>query len=290
MKIGRGKEMNEITQLNQLIADADSIVVGAASGMSNATGLNIWYENSDIVKDHFQYYIDKYGFVGMFNGFYNQFDSLEEKWGYMVKAWDLVLNIEPPKPTYQNLKTLIEDKPFHIITTNQDTLFKRYFPVEKISEIQGSWDYMQNTHPVLDKNLYPARPIIEKLLPQIKDNKLPTDLIPRSEIDGNLLDVWARGPEFLEDKKYFEEYQKFNDFMSKHRGEKILFLELGVGRMTPMFIQEPFWAMTKYLKNAQYVNINPKDALTQPQIKSRSLLIKDDINNVLQQAVDQKKG
>lgn len=44
--------------------------------------------------------------------------------------------------------------------------------------------------------------------------------------------------------------------MADHRGEKILFLEMGVGRMTPMFIQEPFWEMTQYLKNSFYININ----------------------------------
>ena len=39
---------------------------------------------------------------------------------------------------------------------------------------------------------------------------------------------------------------------------------MGVGRMTPMFIQEPFWAMTQYMKNSFY--INPKDATTNPAI------------------------
>ena len=30
----------------------------------------------------------------------------------------------------------------------------------------------------------------------------------------------------------------------KNKYKKILFLELGVGTMTPMFIKEPFWEMT----------------------------------------------
>lgn len=36
--------------------------------------------------------------------------------------------------------------------------------------------------------------------------------------------------------------------------------------MTPMFIQVPFWAMTQYMKNSFYININPKDATTNPAI------------------------
>lgn len=64
---------------------------------------------------------------------------------------------------------------------------------------------------------------------------------------------------------------------------------MGVGRMTPMFIQEPFWEMTKYMKNSFYININPKDALTNSTIADRSLLIDEDINEVLRQAAAQIK-
>lgn len=35
--------------------------------------------------------------------------------------------------------------------------------------------------------------------------------------------------------------------------KKILFIELGVDRMTPMFIQEPFWHLTASMKNAYYI-------------------------------------
>lgn len=121
----------------------------------------------------------------------------------------------------------------------------------------------------------------------MKDNKLDSEFIPRSDVDGSPLIPWVRGPEFLEDQKYFEEHEKFNKFIGQHKDEKILFIELGVGRMTPMFIQEPFWEMTKYLPNAFYVNINPKDALTNPVIEQKSLLISDDINEVLKQAAQQ---
>ncbi|MDH5100757.1 hypothetical protein OQI87_06430 [Lactobacillus kefiranofaciens] len=77
--------------------------------------------------------------------------------------------------------------------------------------------------------------------------------------------------------------------MAKHKGEKILFLEMGVDRMTPMFIQEPFWEMTQYMRDAFYININPKDAITNPVIREKSLLIGDDINEVLKEASEKIK-
>lgn len=122
------------------------------------------------------------------------------------------------------------------------------------------------------------------MLGKIKDHKLDKKYFPKSKVDGRPLIPWVRGPEFLEDKRYYEEYQKANDFIGKHKDKQILFFEMGVGRMTPMFIQEPFWEMTKYLDNSFYININPKDAVTNPTIQDKSLLIKDDINEVLKEA------
>ena len=43
------------------------------------------------------------------------------------------------------------------------------------------------------------------------------------------------------------------------------------------------------MKDAFYININPKDALTNPAIKDRSLLIGDDINEVLKEAATKIK-
>jgi len=57
-----------------------------------------------------------------------------------------------------------------------------------------------------------------------------------------------------------------------------------------MFIQEPFWEMTHYMPQTFYVNINPKDALTSPEIKHRSQLISADINQVLKEAASFMQG
>lgn len=282
--------MNQIDELIKKINEADVIVVGGGSGMSNATGLDFWYKASPLFMKYMKYYYDKYHFEGLFNGYYTPFDSKEEKWAFMIKLLHMVYTIPPQKPTYEYLKTLLQDKPVHIITTNQDGLFKNYFPEQQVSEIQGSHYFFQSKNPTTDKHLYPAKPIVEKLLPKIVDDRLPEKYFPKSEVDSAPLTLWARGPEFLEDKRYFDEYNKITKFFAKHRGEKILFLEMGIGRMTPMFIQEPFWELTKYLPGAFYININPKDAITNPVIEDQSLLIKDDINDVLKEAAKKIKG
>ena len=124
------------------------------------------------------------------------------------------------------------------------------------------------------------------MLFDMNDHKVPRKDFPVSKIDGAPLIPWVRGPQFLEGKKYNEEYQKINSFLAQHRNQKLLFLEMGVGRMTPMFIQEPFWELTNYMKNSFYININPQIAVN-PAISNRSLLIADDINKVLKEAAAQ---
>ncbi|MBP2058774.1 NAD-dependent SIR2 family protein deacetylase [Lactobacillus colini] len=278
--------MDKIATLVEKIKAADAVIVGAGSGMSAATGLNFWYQNTPEVMEHFEYFYDKYHFQGLFDASYTQFDSEEERWAFTTILANLIYTIEPPKPTYQYLKTLLKQKNYHIITTNQDDLFLRYFTKDKISMIQGSWSYLQSSNPDTDKNLYDARKIFAKLTKKISNHKIAREDFPRSEVDGSVLTPWYRSPKFLEDKQYYIEHEKFNNFIGQYKNQKILFLELGVGRMTPMFIQEPFWEMTKYLPKAYYININPKDARTNPAIEDKSLLINDDINEALKQAVE----
>ncbi|MCT3295189.1 Sir2 silent information regulator family NAD-dependent deacetylase [Lactiplantibacillus pentosus] len=282
--------MNRLENVVARINDANAILIGAGSGMSNAAGMDFWYEASPLFMKYMSDFYQKYHFEGIFKGFYNRFESQEERWAYLLKMLKMVSTIPPQNRVYDYLKTIIDNKPYHIITTNQDMLFKKFFPEEHVSEIQGSWGFFQSKNTLTDKNLYPIDGYLDELIPKIVDNRLPTELIPKSEVDGTPLIPWVRGPEFLEDKKYYEEYEKANQFLGKYQLKKILFIEIGVGRMTPMFIQEPFWEMTNYMPQSFYINFNPRDALTNPAIKDRSLLINSDTAKALQNISELIKG
>ena len=86
---------------------------------------------------------------------------------------------------------------------------------------------------------------------------------------------------FLQGGKYEHEYQKVSDCIQRNAQRKMLFIELGVGRMTPMFIQEPFWALTNGLPQARYVAVNDKHALLPAQIEGKGMAIQADIAQVL---------
>ena len=114
---------------------------------------------------------------------------------------------------------------------------------------------------------------------------IPPDMIPRCPKCGAEMEPWVRGFTFLEGKKYKDEYRKINEFLEENKEKKILFLELGVGRMTPMFIQEPFWNLTYSLPRAFYITINPKDAILPQALVGKGIAIKEDIASVLRDAV-----
>ena len=77
---------------------------------------------------------------------------------------------------------------------------------------------------------------------------------------------------FCKGKKYEEEYEKISKYIQKNKDRKILLIELGVGRMTPMFIQEPFWELTNSLKDEYFFSLNLKNQLCRDSLEDRELL------------------
>jgi len=127
---------------------------------------------------------------------------------------------------------------------------------------------------------------VESMYANIEETRIPTELIPKCQKCGEDMEPWVRSYEFLEGSSYQNELRKYNEFIIKNKDKKILFLELGVGTMTPMFIKEPFWNMTYSFPNAYYITINPKDAVVPQELSEKGLAIKEDIAHVLQDAVN----
>ena len=276
------------SHLLEKIETADAILVGAAAGMSAACGFNFFYQNDSYFQKYLSEFHEKYGFTGAFNGFYYRYPSSEARWAFLARMCYMEYECETGKP-YYNLMALLEGKNYHIMTTNQDFQFIRIVPEEKLSAIQGDSRYFQCSRRCHDEIFY-NKDMIYAMNDAIDENLcIPTELIPRCPQCGAELEPWVRGYTFLEGEKYRDEYRKINEFLQWNRDSKILFLELGVGRMTPIFIQEPFWNLTYQLPQAYYIAINPKDALLPKQLTGKGVAIKEDIAVVLRDAVALKK-
>lgn len=275
---------NYVEQLLEQIEQAEAICIGAASGMSASDGKKYWYQNDEIFHNNFGDFYKKYRFTGTFNGFYHHYRTEEARWAFIARLLHTMFESKAGK-AYQDLMQLLKDKNYFVVTTNQDMLFHGLAEEEKLATIQGDWKYLQCGRPCHDA-IYPSKELAYKMNSAIDENlEISSDLVPRCPKCGAVMEPWVRGYHFLEGTKYKEEYEKWNKFLIKNQKKKILFLELGVGRMTPMFIQEPFWNYTYQMPQAFYITINPKDALLPQELNQKGLAIKEDIAMVLEQAV-----
>ncbi|MCR5757861.1 MAG: hypothetical protein K6F95_08140 [Selenomonas sp.] len=266
----------------QKLQAAECVIVGGASGLSAAGGGDFYYEDNASFRKYFGKYAEKYGFKGAFGGTFAHWDSRTEFWGYMATFLNVTQNSPLRKP-YVDLDALIRDKDFFILTTNQDTQFLRLYPESKVAEIQGDHRFFQCSRSCRDEIWDAVQPVKEMIAALGDGTAIPEELIPRCPHCGAEAFPWVRGyGNFLTGSKYEEEYQKISHYLQKNKDRKILFLELGVGRMTPMFIQEPFWFLVKSLPQAAYVSINRDYNFLPKAIEDKGLAIKRDIAAVLE--------
>lgn len=276
---------DNIDILVKKIEEAEAILVGAAAGMSAAAGYN-WYQTDDIFLKHFGKFAKTYGIENMFYGFYYNFASREERWAYLVTLIKFVYDSEAG-PAYLDLFHLLRNKNYFILTTNQDAQFSKVFPEEKTSTIQGDWRYFQCSIRCHDQ-VYYNKNQVEEMYRNIEGTGIPTKLIPTCPKCGKDMEPWVRSKVFLEGSFFRNELIKTQVFLMQNKHKKILFLELGVGTMTPKFIKEPFWEMTYSMPNACYITINPKDAVIPNNIKGKGIAINEDIAHTLSDILNKR--
>ena len=274
----------QIQEFVRRVQEAECIVVGGASGLSAAGGGDFYYSDTPSFREHFGKFADKYGFKGAFSGMMHRFSTRNEHWGYVATFLNTTQNA-PIREPYLDLDRILQGKDFHILTTNQDTQFVKIYPEEKVAQIQGDHRFFQCSKQCCDRTWDAVKPV-EKMIEAIGDGtSIPEELIPHCPVCGAEAFPWVRGyGNFLQGRKYDEQYQKISKYIMNNKEEKILFLELGVGRMTPMFIQEPFWNLTLNLPDAYYIAINEQYDFLPKDIEEKGMVIKGDIAKVLKDA------
>ncbi|MBT1402036.1 deacetylase SIR2, partial [Mycoplasma bovis] len=74
----------------------------------------------------------------------------------------------------------------------------------------------------------------------------------------------------------------------RHKGQKILFWEIGVGYSTPTLIKFPFWEMTKEYLSSKYIAMNNKSYRTPLEIRQRTYVWTDDIKDTINKLLEVK--
>lgn len=276
------KQEEQIQILMEKIIAADAIVVGGGSGISSAAGYN-HYHSKSILEDKFSQFEKKYGFSSLFDAYYYLYSTHEERWGFFSQYIKFMYEASPGQP-YLDLYEILKNKPYFILTTNVDMQFSKVFQEEKICLFQGDYRYFQCSQPCHDR-LYKNKDIIDKMDKYLMETKVPLELIPRCPKCGRIMMPWVRDCEFLEGDFWRDGVSRYQNFLKEHLEESkdktVIFLELGVGDMTPSIIKLPFWKMTTNFPNTFYISINKEKSSEPEHLRGRTMVISEDIGKVL---------
>ena len=280
-----------IEQLKQIISEAKTIVIGAGSGLSTSAGFTY---SGERFEKYFSDFAVKYGFQDMYSGGFAPFASLKERWAYWSRYIMINRYMDPPKPVYNNLLSLVRNKDYFVLTTNVDHCFQKAgFGKNRLFYTQGDYGLFQCSEPCHQKT-YDNEKQIRAMWEFRNEMKIPSELVPHCPVCGKPMSMNLRADDtFVTDEGWSKAANQYETFLQSRNiisgsGQQegtgnVLFLELGVGRNTPGIIKYPFWQMTAKNPNAQYVCINFGEAFAPYEIEKRSLCINDDIGGVLQE-------
>ncbi|MGP1439079.1 MAG: SIR2 family NAD-dependent protein deacylase [Treponema sp.] len=278
------KETKQYTKaylIKEKIENVDAILVGIVAGMSTAAGLEYSGERFD---KYFYDFKEKYGIKDMYEGGFYTFETLEEYWAWWSRhIYYNRYDVEAGLP-YTNLLKILKNKNYFILTTNVDhQIQKAGFDKQRLFYMQGDYGLWQCSTPCHNKT-YDNEERVRKMLEIQRDMHIPSSLIPYCPICKKPMTMNLRIDDgFVQDEGWYKSKERYNDFLEKYKNANIMFLELGVGSNTPAIIKYPFMQMTIQNENAIYVSINKEDFYLPKAIQNRSVILKDDINKVLEE-------
>ena len=268
-----------LQRLKQEIQTADAILIGAGAGLSTSAGFT--YTGKRFT-DTFADFISKYGFRDMYSGGFYPFETLEEHWAYWSRYIYINRYQDAPKDTYADLLALVQGKDYFVLTTNVDHCFQKAgFDKHRLFYTQGDYGLWQCSGPCHDKT-YDNEAVIRKMVAEQKDMRVPSELVPRCPVCGAPMSMNLRADAtFVEDEGWHRAAERYQDFVRRHEGMRVLYLELGVGMNTPGIIKYPFWKMVYQNPKAAYACVNLSEAYCPAEIRKRSICIDEDIGKVL---------
>ena len=274
----------QIKNLQAALREADAVVIGAGSGLSTAAGFTYTGERFE---KYFSDFYARYGFSDMYSGGFYPYDTPEAHWAYWSRYIYINRYLDAPKPVYDDLLKLVADKDYFVITTNVDHCFQKAgFDKKRLFYTQGDYGLFQCSEPCCQET-FENEAVIREMVRRQENMKIPTELLPTCPHCGKPLTMNLRCDDtFVEDEGWHRAAARYENFLRTRAGQKILFLELGVGYNTPVIIKYPFWQMTAKNPNATYACINQGQAVCPQEIEKQSVCMDADIGQVLQNLSD----
>lgn len=288
-------DADKIKKIQSALAEADAVIIGAGAGLSTSAGFT--YTGERFHKYFFDFE-EKYGFHDMYTGGFYPYHALEEHWAYWSRYIYINRYLDAPRNTYANILEVVKNKDYFVLTTNVDHCFQKVgFDHKRLFYTQGDYGLFQCSGPCCKETFDNKEIIINMLMEQgfsIESDgtlKLPeqgklkmtvsSSVLPVCPHCGKPLTMNLRSDDtFVEDTGWNKAAMCYDQFLQRHKGLKMVFLELGVGYNTPVIIKYPFWQMTAKNPNATYICINDSEAFCPEDIERQAICIDDDIDSV----------
>ena len=295
---GTGTRRENLDRLKKEIETADAIVIGAGAGLSTAAG---FIYSGERFEKYFFDFAATYGIRDIYSGGFYPFPDAETRWAWWARHIYFNRYVEAPKPVYRDLYELVKDKDYFVITTNVDHQFQTAgFDKKRLFYTQGDYGLFQSVNPQIRKTYDNEDWVMQAMEAQgfvrnqdgvfdVPPNRkismrIPTELIPKCPDDGSDMTMNLRSDDsFVEDEGWHKASAAYSDFLRRHEGLHVLFLELGVGMNTPIICKYAFWQMTNDNKNAVYACLNYNEAYCPKQIEKQSIVIDRDCGEVIKQ-------
>ena len=287
---------DKLSDIKELTANADAIVIGAGAGLSTSAGFTYSGKRFD---KYFSDFKERYKFTDMYSGGFYPYETLQEHWAFWSRYIYINRYMDAPKPVYDNLYELVKDKDYFVITTNVDHCFQKAgFDKHRLYYTQGDYGLFQCSEPC-HKKTYDNEDIIRKMvmaqgyefkedgslyLPEGRNLKLtvPSELVPYCPECGKPMSMNLRADNtFVEDEGWHVAAKRYEQFLERHKNLNIVFIELGIGYNTPVIIKYPFWQMTDKWQHAHYICLNYGQAYAPDEIKEKSVCVNKDIGEVI---------
>ena len=265
--------------LKAALQDCDAVVIGAGAGLSTAAGFTYTGERFE---KYFSDFAAKYGIQDMYSGGFFPFATPEEHWAYWSRYIYINRYMDAPKPVYDAILKLVQDKDYFVITTNVDHCFQKAgFDKKRLFYTQGDYGLFQCSEPCCQET-FDNEAVILEMVKRQEDMKIPSELLPVCPHCGKPMTMNLRSDDtFVEDEGWHRAAERYENFLRTREGGRILFLELGVGYNTPVIIKYPFWQMTAKNPSATYACINQGQAMCPREIQQQAICIDADIGCIL---------
>lgn len=258
---------------------ADAVVIGAGAGLSTAAGFSYSGERFQRLFGDFE---KAYGFHDMYSGGFYPYKTMEEYWAFWSRYILHNRYESQENGTYASLLKLVQNRDYFVLTTNVDHQFQLAgFDKKRLFYTQGDYGLLQCSKPCCAET-FDNENAVRAMAAQQVNMRVPSELIPTCPHCGSpLMPNLRADATFVEDEGWHTAAARYHEFLRRHEGLRVVYLELGVGYNTPVIIKYPFWQMTAKNPQVTYVCVNQGEAYCPPDIANQSICLDADLTQVV---------